>query len=112
MWPPTSNNIANIALDLIVIPLAFLLLEDVYHCIAVMLDPNVGGVYGSFHEGLQHVVKVTGWLVAGWAFEVGVGVRKCCHVSEVQEGETNGTQAEASRLPLYSVSSYAIQRVI
>jgi hypothetical protein len=112
MWPPTSNDIANIILDLIVIPLAFLLLEDVYHRIAAMLDPNVGGIYGSFHKGLRHVVKATGRLAGGWVFEVGVGIRKCCHVSEVQEGETNRTQAEASRLPLYSVSSYAIQRVI
>jgi hypothetical protein len=35
-----------------VIPLAFRLLEDVYHHIAAMLDLNIGGIYESFHEGL------------------------------------------------------------
>lgn len=112
MWPPTSNDIANIILDVITILLAFLLSEDVYYRIAAMLDPNVRGLYVSFHEGLRDIVKATGRHVGGWAFETGRGIQKCCWVSEVREEGTARTQAEASRLPLYSVSSYAIQCVI
>lgn len=87
-------------------------MEDVYYRIAAMLDPNIGGVYASFHKGLRHVVKATGKQVGELAVEAGVGIRLCCQVSEVQEGETDGGNPEASRLPLYSVSSYAIQRMI
>lgn len=104
MWPPTSNQVINVVLDIIFTPAIFLFVEEIYYRCIAYGDPNVGRAYGYVHRWLRGVV------LAVWVAVCGVfSAMATCKENEGTKAEgTPKEQPEASCLPLYSVSSFAI----